>query len=101
MLFTQARCRHIMDRALRTPFRIECGPDIKYVAQRFYRTRQSCQNQGNLRFDGLRFYLDGETLVIKSLPINPMKQLRRKLKLLRKIGAYGDGHGGWDDPRFR
>ena len=52
MLFTQARCRHIMERALRTPFRVECGPDIKYVAQRFYRTRQSCQNQGNLRFDG-------------------------------------------------
>ncbi len=101
MLINSATCRHIMERALRTPFRLECGPDIVRTRQCFYRTRQSCQNQGNLRFDGLRFYLDGGTLVIKSLPVNPVKQLRRKLKLLREMGAYVDGHGGWDDPRFR
>ena len=101
MLFTQARCRSMMERALRSPIRLECGPDVERVRQRFYRTRQSCQSRGNLRFDGLSFHLDGETLVIKSLPVNPMKQLRRKLKLLRKMGAYVDGHGGWDDPRFR
>ena len=86
MLITTWQCRDLMNRALQTQIRLNCGPDVEHVRRRFYRTRQGCWNRGILRYDGLRFYLDGGVLVIKSRPVNPAKQLRRKLQLLRRMG---------------
>ena len=86
--FSKARCLKLMEDALRTPVRLEIGPSVERSRQRFYRARQWCQARGDYRFDGLKFQIDGSTLVINKRPIPAAHQLRRKFKLLREMRAF-------------
>jgi len=84
MLMSKARCFELMNDALQTPVRLECGPDVGRVRQQCYRVRQSCQARGNFRFDRLSFVLEGSTLlVIKRRPVSPLRQLRQKVAMLK------------------
>ena len=88
MLFSKARCFNFMDEAFQAPVRLECGPSVERSRQCFYRARQWCQARGDCRFDGLRFQIDGSTLVINKRPIPTASQLRHKFKLLREMRAF-------------
>ena len=88
MPFSKALCFDFMDEALQMPVRLECGPDVERIRQRFYRARQHYQAQGDFRFDGLKFHIDSSTLVISRRPISAASQLRHKLKLLREMRAF-------------
>ncbi len=88
MLFSKTLCFDLMHDALQAPVRLECGPDVERIRQRFYRARQWRQAQGDYRFDGLRFQIDSSTLVISKRPISAASQLRRKFKLLREMRAF-------------
>ncbi len=88
MLLSKARCFELMEDALRTPVRLECGPSVEHSRQCFYRARQWCQARGDYRFDGLKFQIDGSTLLINKRPISTASQLRHKFKLLREMRAF-------------
>ena len=88
MLYPKARCVELMNEAVQAPVRLDCGPDVEHIRQRFYRARQWCQARGDYRFDGLRFQIDGSTLVIIRRPIPAARQLRHKFKLLRELRAF-------------
>ena len=86
MRFSKARCVELMNDAIQAPVRLECGPDVGRVRQRCYRVRQSCQARGNFRFDRLSFVLEGSTLlVIKRRPVSPLRQLRQKVAMLKRM----------------
>ncbi len=93
MLFSKILCFDFMDEALQAPVHLECGPDVERIRQRFYRARQWCQARGDFRFAGLKFQIDGSTLVISKRPISAASQLRHKLKLLREMRAFVAKHG--------
>ena len=86
MRFSKARCVELMEDALRTPVRLEIGPDVERIRQGFYRARQWCRARGDYRFDGLKFQIDGSTLVISRRPIPAARQLRAKLAVLKEMG---------------
>ncbi len=88
MRFSKARCFELMNEALQASLRLECGADVGPIRQCFYRARQHYQAQGDYRFDGLKFQIDGSTLVISRRPITTASQLRRKFKLLREMRAF-------------
>ncbi len=88
MPFSKALCIEVMQDALQAPVHLECGPDVGPIRQCFYRARQHYQAQGDFRFDGLKFQIDGSTLVISRRPIPAACQLRHKLKLLREMRAF-------------
>ncbi len=88
MRFSKARCFELMNEALQVSVRLDCGPDVERIRQGFYRARQWCQARGDYRFDGLKFQIDGSTLVISKRPISAASQLRHKLKLLREMRAF-------------
>ena len=88
MRLSKAHCLELMEDALRTPVRLECDPSVESSRQRFYRARQWCQARGDYRFDGLKFQIDGSTLVISRRPITTASQLRHKFKLLREMRAF-------------
>ncbi len=85
MRFSKARCFELMNDALQAPVRLDCGPDVEHTRQRFYRARQWCQARGEYRFDGLKFQIDGSTLVISRRPIPAARQLRAKLAVLKEM----------------
>ncbi len=86
MLFTKGLCLDVMEDALGAPVRLDCGPDVGRVRRRCYRVRQSCQARGNFRFDRLSFVLEGSTLlVIKRRPVSPLRQLRQKVAMLKRM----------------
>ncbi len=93
MRFSKARCFELMNDALQAPVKLDCGPDVGPIRQCFYRARQWCQARGDYRFDGLKFQIDGSTLVINKHPIPAARQLRHKLKLLREMRAFVAKHG--------
>ena len=93
MRFSKALCFDLMHEALQLPVRLECGPDVERIRQRFYRARQWCQARGDYRYDGLKFQIDGSTLVIRRRPISAARQLRRKFKLLREMRAFVSKQG--------
>ena len=88
MLMSKALCIELMNDALGAPVRFDCGRDVEHIRQRFYRARQWCQARGDYRFDGLKFQIDGSTLVINKRPIPAASQLRHKFKLLREMRAF-------------
>ncbi len=88
MLFSKARCFELMNEALQAPVHLECGPSVERSRQCFYRARQWCQARGDYRYDGLKFQIDGSTLVINKRPIPTASQLRHKFKLLREMRAF-------------
>ena len=85
----------LLRRALQSPIRLECGPDVERVRQRFYRARQRAQARGNFKFDSLRFHIidGGGALLIKRYPVRAMSQLRRLRRLLREMCAYAADSG--------
>ncbi len=85
MLISKVHCFELMEDALRTPVRFECGPSVERSRQCFYRARQHCQARGDYRFDGLKFHIDGSTLVISRRPIPAARQLRAKLAVLKEM----------------
>ena len=93
MRLSKALCVGLMNDALQAPVRLECGSDVEPIRQRFYRARQWCQARGDYRFDGLKFQIDGSTLVISKRPIPTASQLRHKFKLLREMRAFVAKHG--------
>ncbi len=104
MRITTRQCRDLMNRALETPLRLDCGPDVLRSRQRFYRVRARFQAQGDFRFDVLRFHVDGGVLIINKYPLRAMYHLRRKLRLLQElrsiaadIGIDVGGHADGDD----
>ncbi len=90
---SKALCFDLMHDALQAPVHLECGSDVERIRQRFYRARQHYQAQGDYRFDGLKFQIDGSTLVISRRPITTASQLRRKFKLLREMRAFVSKRG--------
>ena len=92
MLLTKALCIDIMVDALRAPVRLECSPGAGRVRQCFYRARRRRQKEGDHRFDGLTFRVDGSTLVIKKRPITAAHRLRAKLKTIRALRALINCH---------
>ena len=88
MRFSKALCVEFMQEALQVPVKLDCGPSVERSRQRFYRVRQWCQARGDYRFDGLKFQIDGPTLVINKRPIPTASQLRHKFKLLREMRAF-------------
>ena len=88
MRFSKALCFDLMHDALQAPVHLECGPDVRRIQQCFYRARQHRHAQGDYRFDGLKFQIDGSTLVINKRPIPTASQLRHKFKLLREMRAF-------------
>ncbi len=90
---SKALCFDLMHDALQAPVHLECGPDVERIRQVFYRARQWRQARGDCRFDGLKFQIDGSTLVISRRPITTASQLRHKLKLLREMRAFVANHG--------
>ena len=93
MRFSKVLCVEFMQDALQAPVRFECGPSVERSRQCFYRARQWCQARGDYRFDGLKFQIDGSTLVISRRPIPTASQLRHKFKLLREIRAFVSKRG--------
>ena len=85
MRFSKARCFGLMNDALQAPVHLDCGPSVERSRQRFYRARQWCQARGDFRLDGLKFQIDGSTLVISRRPIPAARQLRAKLRLLTEM----------------
>ena len=85
MRFSKARCFELMNDALGAPARFGCGRDVEHIRQRFYRARQWCQARDDYRFDGLKFQIDGSTLVISKRPIPAARQLRAKLAVLKEM----------------
>ncbi len=93
MPFSKARCVEFMNDALQVPVRLNCGPDVERSRQRCYRVRQHYQARGDCRFDGLKFQIDGSTLVIRRRPISAASRLRHKFKLLREMRAFVSKRG--------
>ena len=90
MLLTKALCIEIMEDALRSPVRLECSPGAGRVRQYFYRERRRRQAEGDCRFDGLTFRVEGSMLVINSQLITAAHRLRAKLKTIRALRALVD-----------
>ena len=87
-----------MEDALRTPVRLDRGPAVLCVQQRFYRARQYCRARSDYRFDKLKFHVRGPTLIIKKNPVLTSSQLRHAFYVLREpsdfVAQNGIGFGG-------
>ena len=88
MMYSTPFCLDAMRNALRAPVRLDCGPDVGRIRQRFYRARQHCLAQGDHRFVILRFQIDGSSLVISKHPDPETKWHRHKLRMLREMRAF-------------
>ncbi len=81
-------CIEVMLEALGgPPVRLELGAQAVKQRQRFYRIRQSCWDEGDPRFEYLKFRISGTELVISRHPDPSAIRHRIRLRALREMFA--------------
>ncbi len=85
MRISKASCFELMNKALREPVRLECGPDVERIRQGFYRARRYYQARGNYLYVVLRFHVLDPTLVIRKRSVPTAIQFGRRAEALREL----------------
>ncbi len=85
----------VMEEALLTgpPVRLEVGAQAVKLRQRFYRIRQSCWEEGDVRFAFLRFRIRGPLLVIDRHSDPAAIERRLRFRILREAFAFAREQG--------
>jgi hypothetical protein len=79
----------VMQEALGGPaVRLELGSQAVKLRQRFYRIRQRCWEEGDVRFAFLRFRIRGSLLIIDRHPDSEAIRHRIRLRALREMFAF-------------